>query len=66
MKILQVKKFPIYDVFLDEGWTNWSRYLFKKGKLIHLDGAKLASKSILNQIAKDITNEPNGNAGMAQ
>lgn len=54
MKILQVKKFPIYDVFDGDGWTNWSRYLFKKGKLIYLSGLKLTSKSILNQIANQI------------
>ena len=30
MKILRVKKFPLYDVFQGEGWDNWSRVLIKQ------------------------------------
>lgn len=56
MKILQVKKFPIYDVFLDEGWTNWSRYLLKKGKLIYISGVKILDRAILTSIATEIKN----------
>jgi hypothetical protein len=34
MKILQVKKFPIYDIFTDLGWLNWTRILIDKNKKI--------------------------------
>lgn len=54
LKILQVKKFPIWDIFVEDGWLNWSRYLFKKDKLIYLAGNKLVSKSLLQQITKHI------------
>ena len=41
MKILQVKKLPIFDIFLSEGWTHWTRVLLKKDHLIHLAGDRL-------------------------
>ena len=28
MKILRVKKFPLYDIFVGKGWLNWTRILF--------------------------------------
>lgn len=33
MKILRVKKTPLFDIFLGEGWTNHCRVYFKKGAL---------------------------------
>lgn len=54
MKILQVKKFPLYDIFQDEGWYAWSRYLLKKGKLIYVGGAKILDRAILSQIVNTI------------
>jgi len=54
MKILQLKKFPIFDVFLNDGWLEWSRYLFKKSKLIHLAGNKISNKQTLHELNKEI------------
>ena len=34
MKIHQVKKFPIYDIFTGNGWLNWTRILIDKSKKI--------------------------------
>lgn len=49
MKILQVKKFPIYDIFEGDGWEMWSRYLLKNGKFIYIAGNKL-NPSIFNTL----------------
>ncbi len=38
-KILQVKKFPIYDIFTGQGWLNWTRILVQPGKTTVLAGA---------------------------
>lgn len=54
MKVLQVKNFPIWDIFEGEGWENWSRYLYKKGKLIYISGVKLVDKTQLNKLVKTI------------
>jgi hypothetical protein len=56
MKILQVKKFPIFDIFTGEGWENWSRYLIKKNKIIYIAGIKLSDKQSVTQLTKTIQN----------
>lgn len=50
LKILRVKKFPLYDVFQGEGWDGWTRILIKGTKAIlvagqHLSIAQLRSLS---------------------
>jgi len=40
MKVLRVKKFPIFDVFFGEGWEDWTRVLLKGTHLIYLGGAE--------------------------
>ncbi len=56
MKILKVKTHPLFDVFLGDGWLNWSRYLIKKGKLIYIGGTKLVDKQTLASITKETSN----------
>jgi len=55
MKILQVKRLPIYDIFLDDGWNHWTRVLLKKDHLIHLNGDRLngtTTRDALQQLVK--------------
>jgi hypothetical protein len=49
MKILQIKHTTIYDIFLGEGWKNWSRYRFVKGIYTHLEGTRL-SRHIIEEV----------------
>ena len=42
IKALQVKRFPIYDIFFGSGWEGWSRVLIeRKNKAIVLGGNQL-------------------------
>lgn len=50
MKILQVKKFPLYDVFLYDGWTNWSRVKVQDGSITVIAGAAL-TPDVIGQIS---------------
>jgi hypothetical protein len=34
MRVYQVKRFPIYDIFTGDGWENWSRVLVSKDKRV--------------------------------
>ena len=45
MKILRVKKLPIYDIFLGEGWYNWTRVMHdvKNSRLKMVAGENLGS-----------------------
>ena len=52
-KVLQVKKFPIYDVFLGDGWKEWSRVKFVNGNITVIEGAPLNS-SVVNSVNKAI------------
>ena len=52
LKILRIKKFPLYDIFQGEGWENWSRYLFIKGHLKLISGIPLSIKEIREVKAK--------------
>lgn len=42
MKVLQVKKLPVYDVFLGEGWRNWTRVQVLPGSITVTAGAPLS------------------------
>jgi hypothetical protein len=42
LKVLRVKKFPLYDVFQGEGWENWSRVLMKGTKAVLIAGSHLS------------------------
>lgn len=46
MKILRVKKFPLFDVFTGEGWDHWSRVV-KQG-----DNVKVIAGEQLNSTEK--------------
>ena len=57
IKMLQVKKFPLFDCFFDEGWLNWSRVYFKHNKVKVIAGGnrptselKIISKFIGNKL----------------
>jgi hypothetical protein len=54
MKILQVKKSPIYDIFMGEGWHNWSRIILQKEGLKIIGGMQLIP-SIKAEVMKSIT-----------
>ena len=28
----------VYDAFWDNGWLNWTRFLFKKGEVVYIKG----------------------------
>lgn len=64
IKVLRVFKNPIFDVFLGDGWNNWSRVLIRKDKMIHLDGNRFTFKSkefsdfVLKQIKEYLKHEP--------
>lgn len=45
MKILQVKKFPIYDIFIGNGWLNWTRILIDKSKKVTIIAGEQLSMS---------------------
>ena len=42
LKVLRVKKFPLYDVFQGEGWEKWSRILLKGTKAVLIAGEHLS------------------------
>ncbi len=42
MKVLQVKRTPIYDIFLGDGWYNWTRILFRQQIIKVLAGSPLS------------------------
>jgi hypothetical protein len=47
MKILQVKKFPLYDVFFGQGWKNWSRIkVVSEGEITVISGAPLTPRTL--------------------
>ena len=54
LKILQVKKFPIWDIFQLDGWLNWTRILLKNKKVIQIAGNKITSKATLFEIEQKI------------
>jgi hypothetical protein len=43
MKILRVKKTPLFDVFVDEGWYNWSRVVLSGNSLKVIGGEALTT-----------------------
>lgn len=64
MKILQVKKFPIYDIFVGEGWDNWTRILYNNetqtlkvnaGRILSIGERKKIIKRINQQIQEKQT-----------
>jgi len=56
MKILRVKKTNLYDVFMGEGWENWSRYSLVKGRYLSFVNGKELPKMLLGKIFKEIVN----------
>jgi hypothetical protein len=42
MKILQVKRTPIYDVFIGDGWHSWTRILLRNSIVKVLSGLPLS------------------------
>jgi hypothetical protein len=65
LKVLRVKKFPLYDVFQGEGWEQWSRILMKGSKAIliageHLSISQLRSLSSTINTKPEPENEPTG------
>jgi hypothetical protein len=55
MKILRVKKLPLYDVFTGEGWYNWSRVVKQNDQLKVISGNQLSAteKFYINQFVKE-------------
>ena len=69
MKILQVKRLPIYDIFLEDGWNHWTRVLLKKDHLIHLNGDRLngtITRDALQQLVRTGTNSRNERVAKVQ
>ena len=53
MKVLRIKRTPLYDVFVGEGWKEWSRYLHIAGKTTYVSGKRLP-KHLLNKLEQEI------------
>jgi hypothetical protein len=45
-KILRVKKFNLWDIFLGEGWENWTRVSRINGKVSYVSGNKFPIKTL--------------------
>ena len=47
----------VYDAFWDQGWLNWTRFLFKKGEVIYIKGKTIDADEtkILKQTVIDLT-----------
>ena len=58
MKILRVKKLPLYDVFTGDGWYNWSRIVKNNDTLKIISGNQLSSaeKFYIQQYVKEQEN----------
>lgn len=60
MKILRVKKLPIYDVFYGDGWLNWTRVIKHHDNLKVLGGnqlidtEKFAIKSYIKRMENNV------------
>lgn len=52
MKVLQVKKFPIFDIFQGEGWDNWTRVRIVKGRIVHVAGEHIPIKTLYSVLEK--------------
>jgi hypothetical protein len=52
MKVLQVKRFPIYDIFQDEGWSNWTRIRVVQGRILHVAGEHIPIKELYSIMEK--------------
>ena len=59
--VLQVKKYPIFDVFTGEGWENWTRIMLKNNKIIHVAG-NLLHISLIKAISRKLNEEKTANA----
>lgn len=44
--VKQVKKFPYYDIFVGEGWKNWTRIMYVKGHAAFLGGNRLPIRQV--------------------
>ncbi len=47
LKLLHVKGTPIYDVFIGEGWYNWTRILVRENITKTLQGNTLTKELLL-------------------
>ena len=60
MKILRVKKLPVFDVFTGEGWYNWARVLYdyKNSRLKVVKGENIPAftKAEVEKQLKEICN----------
>lgn len=54
MIIKKVKSTKFYDIFLQDGWKNWSRYRFDKEIYTHIAGNRL-TRNLIEKIKKEIT-----------
>jgi len=46
MKILKGKRNAFLDVFVNDGWENWSRIKIEKGVVHHIKGRRLTQGEI--------------------
>jgi len=55
IKVLQVKKFPIFDIFTGIGWLNWTRILLQKDKITTLNG-QVIKKELTTVTVQNLAN----------
>lgn len=46
LKILAGKRNQFFDVFYGEGWYDWSRYIVRNNKLVHVGGRTLNKQEL--------------------
>lgn len=49
LKILAGKRNQFFDVFHGDGWEDWSRYIVRNNKLIHV-GGRVLSKPEMKEV----------------
>ena len=62
MKILQVKKLPIYDLFQGQGWETWTRVVMNDKHLPKVIGGERLSAEE-KEVVKHLISERTQNAG---
>jgi len=55
MKIVPVKKTPLFDVFVGEGWSNHSRVIVDKNKRVKLISGNRLTKIEFIEISKTVS-----------
>jgi hypothetical protein len=56
MKVLRVKKFPLFDIFFGEGWENWTRVQVNKDRSMKVVGGLELDKQAKQKVSTHLIN----------